>query len=94
MIAVVRINGNFVTIKTPHNDPDDIAPVVFGGKVSDVLDVQLGLSGASGYYGHSIDLKRTTNLDLQFAIVSLPLWEVLSVSPQISPNPLPPGVVS
>jgi len=94
MISKILMNKKTVIIKTPHNDPDaPVAPRIIGD-VFAVNDVREALNGAAGFYGHLIDIDKTTNLDLQSAIRLSRKWEVIYSTPEIEPNPLPPGAVT
>lgn len=94
MISRISIGGKIVVIKTPHNDPDvPVAPSITGD-VFAVNAVREILNGATGFYGHLINIDSTTNLDLHSAINSAQEWDVVYIRPTIYPLPLPPGAVT
>lgn len=88
------MNGKNVIILTPHNDPDEPVRPKFSGDMIAAFAVKDALNGATGHYGHLIDMNSTTNLDLQAALYTGREWKVIDITPQIKPNPLPPGVTT
>lgn len=88
-----------VTITTDHNDPDEIVyPQISvesgNNKIQKHIEERLRaeINRGSGFYGHTMDFDNTTNLDLSAAVTSLSSFEVISIEPKITPNPLPDGV--
>lgn len=94
-----------IIIETDHNDPNKgVSPIVDIQHDSFVVPSELKdsvkralteeVSESFGFYGHTMNLGSTTNLDLAHAVRSLPSFTVISVDPQINPKPLPLGVQS
>lgn len=87
-----KISGINIEVTTKHNDSDQkVKP-----KISEFQDwVKKDFERQSGYYGHQINLEEgTTNLDLAAAAYSLNDFELVSIDPEIKPNPLPEDAVS
>lgn len=88
-------------LETTHNDPDKkVSPTIKieasseEFKKSIKLDWQRETEYLSGFYGHLVDINLTTNLDLGAAVRQLSSFKIISIEPEIKPNPLPEGAVS
>lgn len=89
-----------VILTTPHNDPDEpVSPTIEFEPVArgleDIIrrDFERETRSLYGHYGHSVDIKSTTNLDLRAAVHQMPSFKVILLEPErIKPNPLPEGV--
>ncbi len=102
----IELEHNFgfgkLTISTPHNDPDkSVSPVIEIKAISPDLEesirntLQQEVEESHGFYGHLMNLERTSNLDLSASVRKLPSFKVISVEPaEIKPNPLPEGAVT
>jgi hypothetical protein len=97
----IKLEHDFgkVIISTPHNDPDksfspvlEIEAIAPGLEESVRGDLQREVEESHGFYGHTMKLERSTNLDLSASVRKLPSFKVLSIEPEIKPNPLPEGV--
>lgn len=89
-----KLTETTIQIETEHNDPDKAIQLKFSGNADEVSIFKREISETYGFYGHTIDLKQTTNLDLASGVRSLTSFEVVFITPEIKPKPLPPDVQS
>lgn len=75
------------TISTFHGDK------IFSLK-TDNDNLKREIAESYGFYGHLVDIKAISNLDLQSAVRKLPSFEVISIKPAIASSPLPKGAIS
>jgi hypothetical protein len=84
-----KLSGKEILIESDSDSSDD--PIKFKVTNVGILALRLNqeLLDAYGHFGHVFDPKNTTNPDLVSAARSLPSFEVIEVSPIISPGKLP-----
>lgn len=80
-----------IVITTDSDNPDEVVKPIY--KPEDEL-LLLYLSNSTGYYGHLINPRRVTSLDLYSAVTKLNIYDLKSAEDVPKPNKLPKGVVS
>ena len=67
-----------IEIETPDQDPDRVVRPKYRGDPDIIAFLKAQLSESYGFYGHSFNPDRATNLDLWAAIIKIE-WEVQEV---------------
>lgn len=80
-----------IVITTNSNNPDEVVEPKYEPE-NELLILYLGNS--TGYYGHLIDPRFVTNLDLYSAVTKLNIYELKEASGVPEASKLPRGVVS
>jgi hypothetical protein len=90
-----------VTLTTEHDDPEletGVSVKVEPPEAEKLILAKLKREeeGLYGHYGHRINFKRVTNLDLQAAMPNLKAFTLISINPEMKADPdFPPkGAVS
>lgn len=95
MIIKLRHAIAEVEIRTSHNHSDEPVTAEFVCEHAIAIEtLKDELSGAYGFYGHTINPELLNNLDLYSACLSLPSFVFLSADPVPQPSLLPEGVQS
>lgn len=94
MIAKILYRKIPVYVRTPHNNPDGEITPEYIGPAPLVKMTKRKISTMSGFYGHTLDPERISNLDLAHVLVVGKDWVVDEIVPEIKPNPLPPNVTT
>jgi hypothetical protein len=79
--------NKIIEITTKKDSADDLVVPFFKGEESIILELKNVLNKSYGYYGHRINLERTTNLDLYSACLNLEDYQLVSCEPIPKPNP-------
>lgn len=87
------LNNNYfdskVTIVTNNDTTDDVITLKIVGDDYDMSELRRELNDVSGgIYGHIFDIDDTTNLDLSYALKTLPSFSLISVEPELTVNSL------
>jgi hypothetical protein len=80
-------------IRTASYDPDDLAELTIEAPILEET-FKRELNQSYGFYGHKVNSASVTNLDLSYAVGTLPSFEVLEIEPIVTPNKLPDNAVS
>jgi hypothetical protein len=84
--------GGELVVETSHNDPDKQVSPGISGDAKNLFIKEI--ESSYGYYGHTIEITSTSNLDLNVACHKLPSFKLVSIEPKISANSLPDGAIS
>lgn len=88
-----RNSDKLVTIETEGYDPDDpVIPQIVSDNLKLVDKLEKELNDSNGIYGHLLNTEGTTNLDLCYAVNTLPSFELVSFDQEIVPNPIPEDI--
>jgi hypothetical protein len=82
-------------LKTDNDLPHEKSSVELKGSDRDIDFIKSVGSARSltGHDGHKVSLSYITNVDLIAAVYAIPEVKVLSISPPIRPDPLPPDAI-
>lgn len=99
-INLVYFDKWLLSVVTDHNDPDRLVSPQLEGDENAIaaFDLELALGLPAGFYGHVVNWDLTTNLDLEASIRQIvkrnPAFRVSAIVPEITPNPIPDGILT